>query len=188
MPGTSQLGASVTAAVDEASGGISGRRRRTGDRGHDRPMKTGHAELVDRLARTRWMPLLRLIDDADVEGGPPVEPDPAAVEPYRWLLTRVGDGIRLTQAGHLPPAVVEETMHILGWDADWIGTMNREDQTYPVQELRELAGRMGLLRKHRGTLLPTAIGRSCAQDPLALWWHLADRLPPARTEVERQAG
>src|SRR3954467_3101481 len=144
MPGTSQLGASVTAAVDEASGGISGRRRRTADRGHDRPMKTEHAELVDRLARTRWMPLLRLIDDADVDGGrarggapagvdggPPGGPDPAAVEPYRWLLTRVGDGIRLTQAGHLPPAVVEETMHILGWDADWIGKMNWEDQTYP---------------------------------------------------------
>src|SRR4051812_18056460 len=188
MPGTSQLGASVTAAVDAASGGPSGLRRWTADRGHDRPMKAEHTELVDRLARTRWLPLLRLIDEADVSGGPPVEPDPAAVEPYRWLLTRVGDGIRLTQAGHLPPAVVEETMHILGWDADWIGKMNWEDQTYPVQELRELARRMGLLRKHHGMLLRTAVGRRLTDDPVALWRHLADRLPPARTEVERLAG
>jgi hypothetical protein len=151
-------------------------------------MKAEHAALVDRLGRARWMPLPRLLAEADIDGGPPPEPDQAVVEPYRWLLVRVGDGLRLTQAGRLPPAVVEETMRALGWDTDWIGKMNREDQTYPVQELRELARRLGLLRKHRGTLLPTAVGRRLAEDPAELWWHLADRLPPARTEVERLAG
>jgi hypothetical protein len=151
-------------------------------------VKAEHAELVDRLERARWRPLLRLLDEADVDGGAPPEPDPAAVEPYRWLLARVGDGLRLTQAGRLPPAVVEEVMRALGWDAGWIGKMNREDQTYPVQELRELARRMGLLRTRRGVLLPTAVGRRLAEDPAGLWWHLADRLPPARTEVERLAG
>jgi Plasmid pRiA4b ORF-3-like protein len=151
-------------------------------------MKPEHARVIERLRHTRRMPLLRLIDDAGVDDGPAPSPDPDIVEPYRWLLARVGDGIRLTQAGYLPPAVVEETMRALGWGADWIGKANREDQTYPVWELRELARRMGLLRKHRGVLLCTVAGRRLTDDPAGLWWHLADHLPPARTEVERLAG
>lgn len=161
---------------------------RAGGCGTISPVRAKHAALVDRLGGARWRPLLGLLDDADVDGGPPPEPDPAAVEPYRWLLTRVGEGLRLTQAGRLPPAVVEETMRALGWDANWIGKTNREDQTYPVQELRELAQRMRLLRKQRVTLLPTALGRRLAEDPAGLWWHMADRLPPGRAEVERMAG
>jgi Plasmid pRiA4b ORF-3-like protein len=151
-------------------------------------MKAEHAELVDSLRRTRWVPLLRLIDAAEAGDGPPPTPDPAAVEPYRWLLARVGDGVPLTAAGYLPPAVVEETMRTLGWDAHRAGKNNREDRTYPVRELRELARRMGLLRVHRGVLLRTAAGRRLTDDPAELWWHLADRLLTARTEVERLAG
>jgi hypothetical protein len=134
------------------------------------------------------MPLLRLIDDAGVDGAQVPAPDPEAVEPYRWFLSRVGDGIRLSKAGYLPPAVVEETMRALGWDADWFGKANREDHTYPVWELRELARRMGLLRKHRGVLLRTVAGRRLTDDPPGLWWHLADHLQLARTEVEEDAG
>src|SRR3954469_10289717 len=159
-----------------------------GCRGHHRRMKADHASLVDRLRATGSVGLLRLIDNAEVDAGPLPIPDPAVVEPYRWLLVRVGDGVRLTQAGRLPPALVEETMRTLGWDADWIGKMNREDQTYPVAELRELARRMGLLRLHRGVLLRTVVGRRLTDDPTALWWHLADRLPLARTAVEQLAG
>jgi hypothetical protein len=151
-------------------------------------MKSQHADVVERLRRTRRMPLLRLIDDAGVGGGPIPAPDPDAVEPYRWFLARVGDGIQLTQAGYLPPAVVEETMLALGWDADWIGKMNREDQTYPVWELRECAWRLGLVRKHRGILLRTVAGRRLTDDPVGLWEHLADHLPLARGEVDQLAG
>ena len=57
------------------------------------------AELTDRLRRSRSVPMLRLVDDAGLDAGPAPEPDPTAVEPYRWLLARVGDGVRLTQAG-----------------------------------------------------------------------------------------
>jgi Plasmid pRiA4b ORF-3-like protein len=151
-------------------------------------MKAEHVPLLDRLRQTRSVSLLRLIDDAGVDGGPAPAPDAAVVEPYRWLLARVGDGVRLTQAGHLPPALVEETMRTLGWDAHWIGKMNREEHTYPVWELRDLARRMGLLRTHRGVLLRTVAGRQLTDDPAGLWWHLADHLPPVRTEVERLAG
>src|SRR3954471_2363650 len=79
-------------------------------------------------------------------------------------------------------------MRALGWDADWIGKMNREDQTYPVWELRASARRMGLLRKHRGVLLRTVAGRRLTDDPARLWWHLADSLPLVRSEVEQLAG
>jgi hypothetical protein len=77
------------------------------------------AELIERLRRSRSVPLLRLLDDAGLDAGPAPEPDPAAVEPFRWLLARVGDGVRLTSAGYLPPAIVTETMRSLRWDVDW---------------------------------------------------------------------
>ena len=146
------------------------------------------AELMDRLRRSRSVPLLRLVDDAGLDAGRTPEPDPAAVEPYRWLLARVGDGVRLTQAGYLPPAIVTETMRSLGWDADWIGKQNREDQTLPVLLLRDSARRFGLLRTSRGVLLRTVAGRRLTDDPIGLWWHVAERLPPARGEAERVAG
>jgi pRiA4b ORF-3-like protein len=146
------------------------------------------AELIERLRRSRSMPLLRLLDDAGLDAGPAPEPDPAAVEPYRWLLARVGDGIRLTSAGYLPPAIVTETMRSLGWEDRWIGKHNREDQTLPVLLLRDSARRFGLLRTARGVLLRTVAGRRLTDDPIGLWWHLAERLPLARGEAERVAG
>ena len=146
------------------------------------------AELIEQLRRTRALPLLRLLDDAGLDTAPPPQPDAAAVEPYRWLLARVGDGVRLTSAGYLPPAIVAETMRSLGWEDRWIGKHNREDQTLPVLLLREFAQRFGLLRKHRGSLLRTVAGRRLTDDPVGLWWHVAERLPLARNEAERIAG
>lgn len=55
--------------------------------------------------------------------------------------------------------------------------------------LRESAQNLGLLRKHRGRLLTTARGRAVTVDPVALWQHLAERMPlGSRDEAERQAG
>lgn len=101
-----------------------------------------------------------------------------AVRPYTWLLSRIGDdGIKLTQAGHLPPLHVAATVTELDLDEVWIGKGNRENLTYPVLHLRESAQRTGLLRKHRGWLHATARGRALRDDPVGLWWHLAQRLP-----------
>lgn len=107
----------------------------------------------------------------------------AAVRPYAWLLDRVGDdGIKLTQAGYLPPVHVEAAFAELGFDKVWIGAGNREDLTYPVLSLRQSAQRIGLLRKHRGLLLATARGRALCTDPVGLWWHLAERTPVATND------
>lgn len=100
-----------------------------------------------------------------------------AVHPYAWFTARIGDGVRLTAAGYLPPAVVLETASALGLDREWIGTMNREDQTLPVAELRTTATALGLVCKHRGVLSATAAGRRLTDEPVAMWRHIAGRLP-----------
>ncbi len=151
-------------------------------------MRDDVRELVDRLAKSRSFAWLRVIDDARLEE--PVEVEDAAseiVEPYRWLLACLGDGVKLTQAGYLPPAIVNGAMAALGWETEWIGKGNREDLTVPVLDLRESAQRFGLVRRYRGRLLVTVAGRKLV-DPQALWWHLAERLPDARSEAERHGG
>ncbi len=101
------------------------------------------------------------------------------VRPYRWFLDRVGtDGIKLTSAGYLPPADVQAASAELDLAEEWYGKHNREAQTLPVLNLRESAMRLGLLRKFRGTLVATPVGRKLRDDPVSLWWHLAEHLPP----------
>lgn len=136
--------------------------------------------------------LQRLIRDADLDKPAHVDTETAArmVRPYAWLLNRVGtEGIKLTDAGHLPPAHVKAAMTELGLDAEWIGAGNRENQTVPVLHLRESAQKMGLLRKHRGRLLLTSCGSAVREDPAALWSHLAERMPlKSSATYEVQAG
>lgn len=109
------------------------------------------------------------------------------VEPFLWLLRRAGkSGIRLTQAGWLPPAVVSEAMLELGWADRWFGKANREDQTAPIATLRNEAVRFGLLHKRKGVLLPTAAALPYLDDPLGLWRMLADTfLRRIRSDPER---
>jgi hypothetical protein len=145
------------------------------------------AELLDALRRSRRPGLLGMIEDAGLDAEPPA-PGPDVAEPYRWFLARIGDGVKLTGAGHLPPALVAEIMRSLGWDADWPGTATREHLTVPVAELRDTARRLGLVRVHRGQLLPTTVGRRLVDDPVGLWLHLTTRLPLARDEADRVAG
>ena len=55
---------------------------------------------------------------AGLDGPALVERDvaEAMTAPYRWLARRIGpDGLTLTAAGWLPPAVVHEAMTELGW-------------------------------------------------------------------------
>lgn len=134
----------------------------------------------------------QLTEDADLDADIAIDADTAArmVTPYSWLLDRVGDdGIKLTGAGYLPPVHVEAAMADLGLGEEWIGKGNREVQTIPVLHLRQTAQAMGLLRKHRGTLVLTKRGSAVRNDPLALWWHLAEQMPPkSRDACETQAG
>ncbi|GAA0926760.1 IS1096 element passenger TnpR family protein [Pseudonocardia zijingensis] len=133
-----------------------------------------------------------LVDAASIDQPTAIDAETAAwmVRPFTWLLDRVGeDGITLTGAGFLPPVHVEAAMTELGMADEWIGKHNREAQTIPVLELRETAQKMGLLRKNRGRLLVTATGHKLRTDPVALWRHIAARVPPKSSDPgEIQAG
>lgn len=130
---------------------------------------------------------------AAAELASPVQVDLATAErmvrPYAWLLDRVGAcGIKLTSAGYLPPVHVSAAFTELGLAEEWIGQGNREADTWPVLHLRESAQKLGLLRKRKGELLQTSRGRGVADDPVALWWHLAERMPiPSGDPFESQA-
>ena len=136
--------------------------------------------------------LLQVIGAAGLDHPVLVDTATAArmARPYSWLLDRVGDdGIKLTAAGYLPPVHVAAATAELGLGQDWIGRGNREHQTVPVLVLRETAQRMGLLRKRAGMLLLTRAGLAVRADPVALWWQLAERMPPSsRDACEQQAG
>jgi hypothetical protein len=156
------------------------------------PVPEPLAELAAALRTTPVRRELRgLIGDALRE---PAQVDAATatrmVRPYAWLLDRVGPaGIALTGAGYLPPVHVAAAVTELDLDAEWPGAGNRESQLVPLLDLRQSATRMGLLRKHRGRLLVTSRGQAVAADPVALWWHLAERMPVRSTDPgERQAG
>jgi hypothetical protein len=67
--------------------------------------------------------------------------------------------------------------------------VNPFDETLPVLGLRESAQKPGLLRKHQVKLLLTARGRTMRDDPVALWWLLAEKTPPRSTGAyQTQAG
>jgi len=147
--------------------------------------------LLDRMRGPGSRRLFEFVELAQLHRPIMIDADDAAiaVRPYAWLLGRIGnDGIRLTGAGHLPPAVVTEAMAVLGDRVNWIGKANREEHTPPVFELRESARRCRLVRKYKGALVLTPAGRTLRSDPVALWWHLAAELPKGRDDIECDAG
>ncbi len=107
---------------------------------------------------------------------------------YRTFLNLVGDGVALTAAGYLPPALVTQIADATGVSAWWIGKANREDQTFPVADVRNSARALGLVSVRNRRLTPTAAARRCDGDPVALWHHIFGRLPLGTKPFERNAG
>ena len=134
----------------------------------------------DRLGRAGLQQPVLLDADLAVE----------STQPFAWLLDRVGGGgLKLTDAGRLPPDVVRAASAALGWDRRWIGTMNREDHVPMAAHLREWATKTTLVRRYRGTLLLTRSGVAARKDPGFLMRHLAAQaLRVATKGVSREAG
>ena len=110
------------------------------------------------------------------------------VRPYSWLLDRVGDdGIKLTGAGYLP-AHVAAAMAELGLRRN--GPARATGSTRPCQYwscVRRRSG-WGCCGSTAGSVL-TPAGLAVRADPVSLWWHLAERMPPrSRDACEQQAG
>jgi hypothetical protein len=148
------------------------------------------AELSDQLERSGIRLLRQLLGRPLSHGPTDVSEAEAArlTETYRIFLDVIGDGVALTSAGYLPPAVVErfaESSGIAGW---WIGKANREDLTPPVAQVRDSARAIGLIAVRKGRLTPTKAASRCCEDPQALWRHIVGRLPLGSTGADRQAG
>lgn len=124
-------------------------------------------------------------------GAPPLDTIAVAdnLRAYQWFLDRAkGGGIPLTTAGYLKPADVVEAAKVVPVMGDWLGKHNREVQCYPLLRFREGAQSLGLLRKHKGTLLLTKAGVAAQRDADRLWEHLAGRLiPKSDAKFEEQA-
>lgn len=148
------------------------------------------AELAEALER-RGVRLLREVLARPLSHGPTsVSVDEAVrlTEPYRLLLETIGDGVRLTAAGYLPPALVEQLAESSGVTRWWFGKANREDLTGPVAMVRETARALGFVAVRKGRLSPTKAGVRCRDDAQALWQHIVGRLPLGTQESERHAG
>ena len=147
-------------------------------------------DLARRLPPASGATVARWLMAARLDSVPRLDTELAdtATGPWRTLLRHVGDGVTLTNAGYLPPAVVQAIYGELGVGEVWYGKGNREDLTYPVLALREQTQALGLLRKAKGRLAPTAVARRLADDPVGLLRHVAARLPEGRRDDEQQAG
>ncbi|TFD78617.1 plasmid pRiA4b ORF-3 family protein [Cryobacterium psychrophilum] len=99
----------------------------------------------------------------------------------RTLLRHVGEGIRLTGAGFLPPAAVIALMAELDPEGRSYGKANREANMPSLFALREVVTGLGLLRKYKGMLVLTKRGVQLRDAPLKLWHYLAQRMPVERT-------
>ncbi len=147
------------------------------------------ADLVQSLRGPGWAP----VDTWLTALGPrlPVGLDEQdvrrAARPWSAVLDAVGAGTSLTAAGYLPPALVEQIAQATGVTEWWIGKANREDLTWPVADLRANAQRVGLLRKAKGALTPTARARAVAGQPRELVAVVLARLPLGKG-FEAEAG
>ena len=145
-------------------------------------------EIETRLPEQAVVGFRRLIGQARVKDAVLLQERAMArmVAPAQWILTRVGaDGIRLTKAGHLPPAVVVEASAELDWG--WPISVNREVHLRPLQELRGHLRDVGLLRVSKGMLVLTKKGAALSGSPRQLWWHLARTIHSSRTPAVADA-
>lgn len=148
------------------------------------------AELSEQLEHRGVRLLREVLSRPDSQGATEVTDAEAArlTETYRVFLDIIGDGVALTTAGYLPPAVVEQVAERTGISQWWIGKANREDLTFPVADLRMSARALGLVGVRKGRLSPTAAAQRCGQDPQALRHHIIGRLPLGSKDAERHAG
>lgn len=129
---------------------------------------------LNRLARRIWAEAPSLDDMS------------AVLAPVLWLLQEADpDGLDLTSAGWLKPAIVKRMMTALNWDGDWIGTGRNEANIPEVRNLREQLHRWKLLRKNKNKLLLTPLGRRVVHDPADLWDFLVGSLAFPDTPADK---
>jgi hypothetical protein len=99
--------------------------------------------------------------------GTPIAPGDH-LRPLLRLLEIACTGPALTQAGYLPPRIVQDLVREFGW---WhLGKPPRSEADAPeVMELMAFAKEAALVRRARSSLRLTELGQRAASDPAALW-------------------
>lgn len=98
------------------------------------------------------------------------EPSPEALallEPLRWLLERLRDGLALTKKGRLPLSVVVPAAALFGWTRDRPPRSEREvPRLSAAFGLLQAAGLAGIKDRRAYT---TALGCRALEEPAVLW-------------------
>ncbi|MFN8082509.1 MAG: plasmid pRiA4b ORF-3 family protein [Kineosporiaceae bacterium] len=145
------------------------------------------AALVERAPVDLVAELAALIDRATApeDDVPTLSELQLLLRPWQTLLDVAGaDGIPLTAAGWMAPAACERLWHDGGLDWGY-GKGNREQHTPELSQLREHATHARLIRRYRGRLVLTPLGRRAAGDPDLLVEALAASLLTAREPIEQ---
>ncbi|MDP1572230.1 MAG: hypothetical protein Q8L86_19705, partial [Vicinamibacterales bacterium] len=108
---------------------------------------------------------------------PDVQPSDvaAAIAPMRWLLEACADGVTLTAAGYLPPAIVREAARRFGW-WEWPGQPRTEADVHQIGVLRQTAARLRLVSKRSRRIAVTPRGSELVDDTVGLWKAIASTL------------
>ncbi|XVX20086.1 IS1096 element passenger TnpR family protein [Actinomycetota bacterium] len=149
------------------------------------PMHPAYREIVDK-AHPSVVPELATLFAAALEYEAPRKEDLlAALHPFQTVLDVAGtDGIRLTKANWMEPAACERIWHESGlaWE---ISKGTREQHTPGMSRLRQATVRAGLLRSHKGRLVPTKRGLAAGQDPELLAKAIAGSLLSAKEPADQ---
>ncbi len=155
-----------------------------------------HPRLSHVLSGLAGSPLQQALGDRVVEVGASAGPTPVGVElrealaAHLWLLQRVGspEGLPLTAAGWMKPAMLKEFMPVLPTAADWIHSATREVDVHPVSDFRATLQNIRLLRKFKNSLRLTEAGKAALADAAALWAFMVERLVPSDDDFTGSVG
>jgi hypothetical protein len=148
------------------------------------------AAVLRGLEKTRFLPALqdRVEQLLHIPASPSGDKLESALAAHLWILRRAGDdGIPLTKAGYLPPALVREFAPVVPMMADWHWGIHREDITTYILHFRTSLMRSGLLRKYKGHLRATKVGKAARDNPQILWSHLVSTLIPGDSPFSSMA-
>jgi hypothetical protein len=93
-----------------------------------------------------------------------------AIEPLLWLLEQLAQGVKLTQTGALPRALVRGAVerYPRWWNTAAVGPPYQEAELYALCVLHDLVDELKLARAQRATLQLSPRGRALQADPQRL--------------------
>lgn len=155
-----------------------------------------HPRLSHVLSGLAGSPLQQALGDRVAEVGASAGPSPTgealreALAAHLWLLERAAspEGLPLTAAGWMKPAMLTEFMTVLPTAADWIHSATREIDVHVVSDFRVALQNFRLLRKFKNSLRLTTAGEAAMADPADLWAFLAEHLVPGHDDFTGSVG